>query len=905
MPELSLGIFTTDTDLVIRTWDPWLAQVTGIPAEQARGRPLTELVPDLAGRGLLARFQNVLQNGLVEILAPTFHHYLIPCPPSTPSPRFSQMQQRVVIAPLRQGDLIMGTIVTVEDVTARLDREHDLAEQLASPDESVRLRAAEALAAEEGEAATLLTNVLGDQSWRVRRAAVEGLAQRRAPEKITDVLRTLRAEHRDLNVLNSALQVLALSEVETVTSLIMLLADPDAELRTYAALVLGERRNPRAIPALLDALADPDPNVCYHAIEALGKLRAAEAVDHLLKLASGGDFFLAFPALDALTRIGDPSVAPRIVPLLEDEMLQVPAAEALGQLGDEHVVEPLAKLLNRPAAPVSAVAGALATLYDRYETRYGEGAHIADLARGAITPAGAQNLLDALGQASGPELRNLALVLGWLEGPAVERALTRLLAEPSVRKEVVEALARHGPRVTELLIEQLQAEERDTRQAAVIAMGRIGDSRVVPALLEALARDEELAVVIAGALAKIGDRQAYEGLLELIGHPNPMVRQAVISALNSLGHPDMPARMAVLLGDPNPLVRESAARIAGYFGYQVCNEPLLACCHDPDENVRRAAVEQLPYLEDERALPTLVAALQKETPKVRASAARAMAYVEGSHVLNHLLAALEDPDPWVRYYAAAAIGRHGFAEAVDALGKLVQADPAPFVRASAMEALGHIGGARSAALIAPYAEAEDYDMARAALDALGLIRHPDSLPPLLATLRHRDPQRRIDAARALGTRGGAGVAGALQWAAAADSDPRVVQAAIHALARLGSQEAVAALISLAANQERREACIAALAGLGLEQLPWLTRGLTHPNPGCRQATVEALARMKRPEATEQLIAGLRDKDPAVRLAAVTALSHLSSHRAERTLLALAHNDPDPAVRRAAQAALQK
>src|SRR5262249_51290103 len=284
---------------------------------------------------------------------------------------------------------------------------------------------------------------------------------------------------------------------------------------------------------------DPDSNVRYHAIEALGKLRAADAVDHLLSIVDSGDFYLVFPALDALNRIGDSRIAPRLVPLLQDKMLRVPATDTLGQLGDEEAVRPLINLLNEPGAPANVVAQSLAAIYDRYEKQYGEGSYIADMARRSISPTGAQNLLDSLGESNDEGLRELALVSGWMDGEAIERALTRLLGKATARKEVVEALVRHGAKVTELLIEQLDSDDQETRQAAVIALGRIGDPRAVPALVRILTSDEALVITAAGALAKIGDRRSLDALLDLIGHKQPAVRQAAIGAINSIGHPEM------------------------------------------------------------------------------------------------------------------------------------------------------------------------------------------------------------------------------------------------------------------------------------------------------------------------------------------------------------------------------
>ena len=61
----------------------------------------------------------------------------------------------------------------------------------------------------------------------------------------------------------------------------------------------------------------------------------------------------------------------------------------------------------------------------------------------------------------------------------------------------------------------------------------------------------------------------------MLGHQDGGVRQSAIGALNSIGHPDLPARIRERLTDPDPLVRESAVRIAGYFGYAETVDGLL------------------------------------------------------------------------------------------------------------------------------------------------------------------------------------------------------------------------------------------------------------------------------------------------------------------------------------------
>jgi HEAT repeat protein len=900
-PETRFGIFLTDTALTVRTWDDWLAAIACISADEAIGQPLTALAPDLEARGLLARFQHVLNEGVVELLAPALHHYLFPCPPANENPYFEHMRQRVVIAPLRDGEHITGAIVTVEDVTERMVRERAmLAEPGAAalmPQAEVWGTAAERHSEADFAAMGLVAAMAGDD-WRARRGVVEALVKRREREIVTLVVNTLRAYRLDANTLNSALQVLSQSRVDITEPLIALLGDEEAEVRMYAALALGQRRDPRVIPALLHVLDDSDVNVRYHAIEALGRLGAHEAVAPLLTIAEAGDFFLGFPALDALRRIGDPSAAARIVPLLGDEMLSAAAAEALGALGDVEAVAPLMALLDEPRAPCGSIAGSLAALYDRYETRFEEGGLIADTVRCEIRPVGVQRLLHRLETAPDAELPALVRVVSWLEGEAVHRALFRLLGQPApggqprARKEVVEALVRHGKDVTELLVEYLDVEDLETCHAAVTALGRIGDARAVPRLTEMLAEGgPETMIAAAGALARIGDRRAMAPLLTLLEYPHAAVRQAAIAALNSIGHPDLAEQVTALLEDPNPVVRESAVRIAGYFGYPRCAQSVADLCSDASETVRAAAVENIVFMEHPDVRAIVLRAMAEDTPKVRAAAARALAHLEGIDVLEGLLRALEDEDGWVRYFTARSLGRHSYPEAVPALVTVLQSDPVKFVRAASMVALGQIGGGRAAAALAPVVEDQDDDLAMAAIEALGMVAHPNALPPLLALVRATgaaalgvDPAlgeaRRIAALGAIGRRGGPGAAGALQWVAAADDAPAVWQAAIIGLADMATSEAVAALIALAAEPSRRDACISALAGLPHKRLDEVAQGLRHPHPVVRAAVVEALARKKQPAASEYVVRALQDKDAGVRMAAASALAQMGSLRAD-------------------------
>jgi HEAT repeat protein len=717
-----IGVFTTDTHLVVRVWDATLARLTGISEESASGRDLTALLPDLEKRGLLKRFQRSLNEGVVEMLAPAFHHYLVPCAPINPSKHFDKMQQRVTIAPLHDDHAIAGLIVTIEDVTARLEHERELSARLAQGDESARLHAAEIISDDESYDTAPLLGALSDESWRVRRVAIKGVSQRAAPEAITALITSIVEHHHNASLLNSALQVLASSDVDTVSPLIGLLKNADADLRMQAALALGEQRDARATDALIEALNDEDTNVRYHAIEALGKLKSDDAVDKLVEVAETRHFFLGFSAVDALTRIGNPRIVPRMVPLLDDGLLSDPTINLLGQLGDESVVAPLTAILNTPkSGSTHLVALALATLSDRYEEQYGEGRYIADLASREISATGVQNLLDELEESSDTQiLRSIALVLGWLKRPGVDRALTRLMGRVDLRNEIIEALVQHGSATVDLLVSQLTAEDLEVRRSAVVALGRIGDSSATTALVNTLG-DESLTIETANALGEIGDPQAVDGLLNLIGNEDASIRQAVVAALNSIIPPSMSQRIIPLLHDSDPNVRESAVKIAGYFGYPEAAGSLVELSRDPNERVRCVALEHLPFVEDEWALDVLANALKNETANVRAAAARALGNMDGPQVVVPLIEGLSDEDVWVRYFSARALGRRRDEKSVEALRKVIEKDEFNHVRIAALDSLGQIGGPRVAAIVAGLVDDNDRDVAHAAQAALSKI----------------------------------------------------------------------------------------------------------------------------------------------------------------------------------------
>ena len=891
----TLGVITTDRQLAIRGWNEWVAEVTGVPEARAIGTPLLDFVAPERLDFYRELFAEVLERGSARALAPAFHKYLIACRPRVPSSHFEHMQQRVTVAPLAADAGTVGVMITLEDVTERLDRERTIAAMIQQ---------------QPGGRTHHTEAALASDDWRVRGAAVRHLKRSATLDEVRHLFGTLQRDHHDLNVLNSALRVLIASGRAVVEPLVLLLSDREPNLRMHAALALGELNAQEAAPVLVSALEDPDENVRFHAIEALGRMGAVESIEPLSKIAASDNFFLAFAAIDALSKTDDARVAPLMVSLLDQELLRPAAIETLAAIGDEDCVPALARALNSPGADAAAVATALMRIHARYDDGLGAGSFIVEAAAREIEAAGLAALIEAAGS-GGDQRPAVVTVLGWAGEPALE-ALISLVGEPSVAAAIGASVVGLGSVAVLPLLQRLEASAPDARAAAADLLGRLGDRRAVPALQRTLDdADADVVASAAGALGALGAAGAIEPLFKLFEHPQAAVRRAAIAAVNSIGAAGTSARARAAMSSADARTRECAVRVAGYFGFPECLGPVIQALRDPSEDVRRAAIEQLPMLDDVDAAAELDRALRGETPRNRAAAAHALRLLDDPRAGVALHHALRDPDPWVRYYAATSLGDARFGSAAaDDLAALARTDPATHVRIAAMTSLGAMHGVLGAKVAAELMDADDDDLAIAAVAVLGAVRRHDAHEWLTRASRSPRPAIQLAAVRALATRPHAESVEVLSWAAHLDDNPELPIEAIHALRRIAAdadhpvaqRAAVTALRELAAEGTQRHHAIAAIAQLPEALVPEVASGLSAMRVAARVATADALAAMRHPRASGELSRALRDEHASVRAAAVSGFARLGTPAVSRVIASMRANDPDPDVRRRAEMA---
>ncbi len=901
----SIGIFTTNHELLVRSWDSWLAAVTGLSAENVCGSHLMELFPE--AKNWQKSFERVLETSVIEEISPNVHPYLIPCAPQLYSKQFQRMLQQVTIAPLRDQHSLLGTIVTIKDVTPQVNlnlftNQDKLLRVVKSAKKNLDLE---------------LFKALNNENWQIRHAAVEDIIKNSDQGAINELVNQIQGEHKNLKILNSALQVLTQIDGDIITPLSKLLKISDADLRGYVVMALGDQADRRAIPFLIEALEDENANVKYNAIEALGKLQAREAVYALAEWVESGDFFFAFVAIDALKNIGEPSITPILLARLNDEQLREPIIEALGELSDDSVVSSLVNLLNLSNAPTIVIAHALSTIFHRYDEFYDDANSITELIRKTINSQGIQNLLETLNHSKASEdLSAVALVLGNSTTVIDElKPIIGKLATPAIK-----ALANLGIPVTALLIEQIEDNKTYTDnynlRLVISTLEKLANPVAVPALIRLLSaeEDDKILILTLKALKIIGKLPEFKPLLNLLNHPNPEVRQESIEVINAINPPNIIEDICKLLRDSDPLLRESALRVVGYIGSCNAFNDLLKCCHDENIHVRQAAIEGLPAFEGhEQVIPILTESLEQGKAKIRAAAARAMTAIDDPKVISLLQSALSDNYLWTRYFAAQALGEHRAIESLEKLTEIANnyKKEAMPVRLAATEALGKIGNLQAIPALTKLSQSEeDIDLVTKALNALGKI---GAEAPLLAALDFENSAVKKQAIRALKYCQTATVVTKLEALLMTDADTKIISEIIDTithLGHLGSSKAILALINMTVHQELRKTCIQILSKFHqVDKIKMIASGLQHEHPAARSATVLILAQMQKADATQYLIKALNDKEVSVRLTAVTALKPLSQEiittGAKAKLLEMANKEPNIVVRRAVQKLLSQ
>lgn len=172
-------------------------------------------------------------------------------------------------------------------------------------------------------------------------------------------------------------------------------------------------------------------------------------------------------------------------------------------------------------------------------------------------------------------------------------------ASPFVRRRAADALGRaDSPKVVHPLMKALTDEDRYVRETAAESLGRLGD-RAMPDLIRGL-EEEDWRVRVGSLIAlrvTHGTIRSVDSVLERLQDESPYVRREAVKTLGRIGNSTIVPYIIQATKDSDPGVRLRAIKALGKLGEREEIIPVLErCARDEHGAVRVRAREELERL---------------------------------------------------------------------------------------------------------------------------------------------------------------------------------------------------------------------------------------------------------------------------------------------------------------------
>lgn len=382
------------------------------------------------------------------------------------------------------------------------------------------------------------------------------------------------------------------------------LDNPSPAIRKAALQLMYLSINPdKAMPILQGALNDKDAKVQKEARKLLKALEAAfvkddDSVEQNIYALKNRDYATRLAAVKALMLLNDNKAVDPLINCLNDVngKVRLHAVKALRQLKDKRAVVPLIQRLDDSDIQVRrAVVDALKNLGD---TR-------------------AVESLLALTDDKHIKMYVVS-ALPWFDDPCVTDFFLELLQNQNgkMQLEAVKYFSRNpDQRAVKFLIPLLQSAHKNIPSWAAGALGASKDKRTVEPLIELLTRklpdnNKEKKRVYSYkrsailALGKIGDKRAYPMLVDAL-KDEELIRDAIIG-LGRLKDKRAVPILLTYLSDPSPLTRSNAIRSLGNIGDSSLFDKIVPFLSDSYEPISNSAIYAVYRLDPERALGILL-----------------------------------------------------------------------------------------------------------------------------------------------------------------------------------------------------------------------------------------------------------------------------------------------------------
>ncbi len=593
-----------------------------------------------------------------------------------------------------------------------------------------------------------LINAFKSDNWRIRKTALEVTLDRFRPEELINNLISLLYLEDNAGARNTAIEALTRLGKKSIPYLTDAFKTDNKDVRKFIIDVLGSIGGKETLDVLLEGIKDPDQNVKASAIEYLGRLGEKSVIQELIKVLKSDDLWTAYPAIEALARIGDRDAVPILLDCLQNRALTEPAIRALSFFAEPEILESIVVFLADPRRSIQEET------IKAIERFYHKGISEEFISKALLRrfDNDAFNLIIKHINSSREDVRNASiLLLGILKDTRAIDPLLELSENESILPAVKRSLLHISKAYPGILVPHLKNADPNKRRLITEVLADTKDPTYQKVFLELLnERDGHVIVNAAQGLGHIGSKECVPKLFGLFSHPYPDVQMASVEALSQLKRFIKVDDIIEGLRSKDERIRKNSAILAGKILNRDILEDLGFLLKDPSEDVRMAALVAIDWICSKEEVPPCIKylkiALSDESPHIRAKATLNLTNFKDDIALELAIVMAHDPNDHVRAASAITLGNF---KNIDSRQKLIELlnDENGLVVTRAIESLSRFSDPISKEAIMKMVSTEDNEIRRTAI--LSLANYSDSEHTIAHFLESDDWATRLAAVQAL------------------------------------------------------------------------------------------------------------------------------------------------------------